>query len=119
MPAKTLFRVAALVVATIAASPSVAQQCTASAATRASLSEPQVTAAVTLNVAGCRRSQGRFVLVTQLESMSGAVEFSERTQDWKLDGADIGYFTYVVDHPRQSAATDTWVKRDIHCTCAE
>ena len=119
MPVKHLSGVAAIVATTIAVSPSVAQQCTASAATKASISEPQVTAAVTLNVAGCRRSQGRFVLVTQLESMNGAVEFSERTQDWKFDGSEVGYFTYVVDHPRQSAPTDTWVKRDIHCSCAE
>lgn len=111
--------VVAVVAATLAASPSVAQQCTASAATKASISEPQVTATVTLNVAGCRRSQGRFVLVTQLESMNGAVEFSERTQDWKFDASEVGYFTYVVDHSKQSAATDARVKRDIHCTCAE
>jgi hypothetical protein len=117
--AKHLYGIAAVLAASTAASPSVAQQCTASAATKASISEPQVTAAVTLNVAGCRLSQGRFVLVTQLESMNGAVEFSERTQDWKFDGSEVGYFTYVVDHPRQSAPTDTWVKRDIHCTCAE
>ena len=119
MPVKYLSGVAAIVAATITASPSVAQQCTASAATKASISEPQVTAAVTLNVAGCRRSQGRFVLVTQLESMSGAVEFSERTQDWNIEGSEIGHFTYIVDHPKQSAATDAWVKRDIQCACVE
>ena len=119
MPVKYLSGVAAIVAATITASPSVAQQCTALAFTKAPLSEPQVTAAVTLNVAGCRRSEGRFVLVTQLESMNGAVEFSERTQNWRFDGPEIGQFVYVVDHPRHSAATDAWVKRDIQCTCVE
>ena len=100
-------------------SPVLAQQCVASAAVKPMTSEPQMSTSVTVSVAGCRRSQGRFVLMTQFESMNGDMAVAERMQDWRFGGSDIGQFVYLTDHPRHAAVTDTWVKREIQCTCLE
>jgi hypothetical protein len=119
MTSKLLTAISAAALCALPISPVLAQQCVASAAVKPMPPEPEMSTSVTVSVAGCRRSQGRFVLMTQFESMNGNVAFAERMQDWRFDGSDIGQFVYVTERPPQAAVTDTWVKREIQCTCSE
>src|SRR5687768_6855528 len=118
MPSSLSVAILALMACLLPITTAFAQQCVASAGIRPKL-DHQATASVTVNVQGCQRSRGRFVLAMQLESMGGTVDFSERVQDWHFEGSGTGHFIYVLDQPRSSAVTDAWVKRDIQCTCLE
>jgi hypothetical protein len=79
----------------------------------------QWSAAITVEVPSCRRSKGRFALMTQAETMNGRIEIAERGQEWRFDGHGKGQFVYVIDQPSDVIITDVWIRQGVRCACLE
>ena len=79
----------------------------------------QWSAAVTVEVPSCRRSRGRFALMTQAETMNGTIDIAERSQEWAFDGHGKGQFVYMIDQPRDAIITDAWIRQGAECACLE
>jgi hypothetical protein len=79
----------------------------------------QWSAAVTITVPSCRRSVGRFLLMTEVTRNDGAVDFAERSQEWVFDGHGKGQFVYVIDRRDDGEITDAWVRKEMRCACLD